>query len=166
MAKMMLRRMTSVDADDLLEPRTVTPITHLRITSQKCLLFQARFFVVSSSLLMVPVNFFQIFIQQLLPSHPFQPNEHDRYNVYNAIYILLNSRPHVSDLKRQKAIHATPEHSNGPHKPPSPLNLTPRWSLMIEDAGLHRDSGGLHGMCHIHQFIFSSIDGPFRIACC
>lgn len=106
----------------------------------------------------------QTFLQQLLPSHPFQPNEHDRYNVYNAVYILLNSRPHVSDLKRQKAIRATPEHSNGPRKPLSPAQFDT--ALVIEDASLHRDSGGLHGMCHIHQFLFSSIDGPFRVARC
>jgi hypothetical protein len=55
---------------------------------------------------------FQTFIQHNLSSQAPQPNDHDRYNVYqgkpvyNGVYTQLRSRPH-SDLKRQKTICAT-----------------------------------------------------------
>jgi len=83
------------------------------------------------------------FIQETFTSHALLPNEYDRYNVYNAVHIMLPSKPHVNDRKRQKTIHATPEHSNGPRKQPSSAHFDT--ALVIKDEYLHRDEGGLHG---------------------
>ena len=83
------------------------------------------------------------FIQENLTSHVILPNEYDRYNIYNNIRVILPSKPHVSDRKRQKTIHATPGHSNGPRKQPSPAHFDT--ALVIEDEDLHREEGGLNG---------------------
>jgi hypothetical protein len=63
------------------------------------------------------------FIQEKFTSHTLLPNEFDRYNIHKAIHIMLPSKPHVSDCKRQKKIHAIPEHSNGPWKQLSPAHF-------------------------------------------
>ena len=84
------------------------------------------------------------FIQQNITSHTLVPNEYDRFNIYNAVHVMHSSQPHVSDRKRQKTIHATPEHSNGPRKRPSPARFDT--ALIIEDDDLHRKQGGLNGM--------------------
>jgi hypothetical protein len=57
---------------------------------------------------------------------------------------MLPSKPHINDRKRQKTIHVTPEHSNGPWKQPSPAHFDT--ALAIEDEDLHQDEGELHGM--------------------
>ncbi|KAI0279323.1 hypothetical protein BGY98DRAFT_1089274 [Russula aff. rugulosa BPL654] len=76
-------------------------------------------------------------------SRTIVPNEYDRFDVYNAVHIVLPSRPHISDRKRQKTIHATPEHSNGPRKQASPARFDT--ALVIEDTDLYRE-GGLRGL--------------------
>jgi hypothetical protein len=83
------------------------------------------------------------FIQEKFISRTIVPNEYDRFDVYNAVHIVLPSRPHISDRKRQKTIHATPEHSNGPRKQASPARFDT--ALVIEDTDLYRE-GGLRGM--------------------
>src|SRR6202040_2926541 len=84
------------------------------------------------------------FIQQTFTSRPLLPNEYDRFNVYNTIHVMLPSQPHVSDRKRQQTIHATPDHNKGPRKRLSPARFDT--ALIIEDADLYREEGGLHGM--------------------
>ena len=58
----------------------------------------------------------QIFLDHNMPHnvHTLKPNQFDRFDIYNAISILLPSKPHVSDTKRLITVRATPEHSNGP----------------------------------------------------
>jgi hypothetical protein len=85
----------------------------------------------------------KVFLQENIPARTLQPNEYDRYNLYNAVYITLPSEPHISDRKRQKTLHATAGHSNGPRKPPSPAQFDT--ALLIEDLDLHCNSGGLSG---------------------
>ncbi|KIM82079.1 hypothetical protein PILCRDRAFT_8320 [Piloderma croceum F 1598] len=84
------------------------------------------------------------FIQEKFTSHALLPNAFDRYNVYKAVHLMLPSKPHVSDRKCQKKIHATPECSNGPRKQPSPARFDT--ALVIEDVNLHCKEGGLHDM--------------------
>lgn len=71
------------------------------------------------------------------------PNAHDRFDVFKAIYIQLTSRPHVSDLKKRKAIAAVPEQRRDLRRPAS----RPRFdtALVIEDEELYRTEGGLNG---------------------
>ena len=76
----------------------------------------------------------KLFLQNL-PGHTLQPNEFDRYNIYNAVYVTLPSKLHVSDCKRQNAIHATAERDNGPRRPPSYARFDT--ALIIEDENLH-----------------------------
>ena len=92
----------------------------------------------------------KLFLQNL-PGHTLQPNEFDRYNIYNAVYVTLPSKLHVSDRKRQNAIHATAERDNGPRRPPSYACFDT--ALIIEDENLHRDKGGLNGMWYIVLFL-------------
>jgi hypothetical protein len=77
----------------------------------------------------------KLFLRENLPGHTLEPNEYDHYNVYNTIHIKLCPKPHVSDRKRHKTIHATPEHSNGPRKQPSPAHFDT--ALIIENLDLH-----------------------------
>ena len=84
------------------------------------------------------------FIQEKFTSHTMVPNEYDHFNVYNTVHIILPSRPHISDRKCQKTIHAISERSNGPRKQMSSARFDT--ALVIENADLHREKGGLHGM--------------------
>ncbi|KIM86001.1 hypothetical protein PILCRDRAFT_25702, partial [Piloderma croceum F 1598] len=65
----------------------------------------------------------QTFLDDYLPCHTLKPNQFDRFDIYNAISILLPSKPHVSDTKCLISVRATPEHSNGPRKPPTPARF-------------------------------------------
>ena len=86
------------------------------------------------------------FIQEKFISRTVQvvPNKYDHFDVYNAIHNTLPSRSHISDRKRQKTIHAIPEHSNGPRKQLSSARFDT--TLVIENDDHHREKGRLHGM--------------------
>lgn len=75
----------------------------------------------------------QIFLDHNMPHNvrALRPNQFDRFDVYNAISILLPSKPHVSDTKRLITVRATPEHLNGPRKPPTPARFDT--AVIIED---------------------------------
>ena len=94
-----------------------------------------------------------LFLQENLPTHALQPNKYDCYNIYNVVYITLPPRPHVSENKRQKTIHATAGHSNGPRKLPSPAQFDT--ALLIEDPKLHHANGGLSGTWILHILPYS-----------
>src|SRR6202034_4637657 len=65
----------------------------------------------------------QMFLDDHLPRNTLKPNQFDHFDIYNAISILLPSKPHVSDTKRLISVRATPEHSNGPRKRPTPARF-------------------------------------------
>jgi hypothetical protein len=92
----------------------------------------------------------KFFLQENLPTRTLEPNEYDRYSVYNVVYVTLPPRLHISDHKRQKTIHATAGYSNGPRKPPSPAQFDT--VLLIEDLDLYRAEGGLSGTSILHIF--------------
>jgi hypothetical protein len=73
------------------------------------------------------------------------PNEHDRFDIYKAVHVMYRPQAHVSDLKRQNTIHATPKQSNGAdsRKQTSPARFDT--ALVIEDGDLHHERGGLSG---------------------
>ena len=75
----------------------------------------------------------QIFLDHNIPRNvpTLKPNQFDRFDIYNAISILLPSKPHVSDTKRLITVRATPEHLNGPRKPPTPARFDT--AVIIED---------------------------------
>jgi len=93
------------------------------------------------------------FIQENFSPHTLQPNEYDHYSVYNAIHLMRPSKPHVSNHKHQQTIHATPEHSNGPQKPPSPARFDT--VLLIEDDNhnLVTVDGGQNGVVYLHVLV-------------
>jgi hypothetical protein len=88
----------------------------------------------------------QSFLDDHLPRHTLKPNQFDRFDIYNAISILLPSKPHVSDTKRLISVRATPEHSNGLRKPPTPARFDT--AVVIEDEEAYEE-GQIAGMAHI-----------------
>src|ERR1700683_1524249 len=87
----------------------------------------------------------QIFLDHNMPHNvpTLKPNQFDRFDIYNAISILLPSKPHVSDTKRLITVRATPEHSNGPRKPPTPARFDT--AVVIEDEEVYEE-GQIAGM--------------------
>jgi hypothetical protein len=75
----------------------------------------------------------QIFLDHNMPHNvrTLKPNQFDCFDIYNAISILLPSKPHGSDTKHLIMVRATPEHSNGPQKPPMPARFDT--AVIIED---------------------------------
>ena len=84
----------------------------------------------------------QSFLNKHIPNS-LNPNQFDCFDVYNAISILLPSKPHVSDTKRLISVRATPEHLNGPRKPPTPARFDT--AVIIEDEEVYKE-GQIEGM--------------------
>jgi hypothetical protein len=81
----------------------------------------------------------QVFLNNHLSHnrHPLKPNQFDRFDIYNAISILLPSKPHISDSKRLISVRATPEHSNGPRKRPTPAHFDT--AVIMEDEEVYEE---------------------------
>ena len=71
------------------------------------------------------------------------PNQFDCFDIYNTISNLAPSKPHVSDTKRLISVRATPEHPNGPRKPPTPARFDT--AIIIEDEEVYKE-GEIEGM--------------------
>ena len=84
------------------------------------------------------------FLQENFASTTLIPNEHDCFDVYKSVRITQHSQSYVSDGKHHKTIFATPEHSNGSRKKPSPACFDT--VLVIEEMDLHCREGKLQGM--------------------
>ena len=84
----------------------------------------------------------QSFLNKHIPNS-LNPNQFDCFDVYNAISILLPSKPHVSDMKRLISVQATPEHLNDPQKPPTPARFDT--AVIIEDEEVYKE-GQIEGM--------------------
>ena len=78
----------------------------------------------------------QSFLNKHMPGS-LRPNQFDRFNIYNAISILLPSKPHVSDTKCLISVRATPEHPNGLRKPPTPARFDT--AVIIEDEEVYKE---------------------------
>jgi hypothetical protein len=84
----------------------------------------------------------ETFLKDHMPANTLKPNTFDRFDLFKSISILRPSKPHVSDTKRRITIRATPQHSNGPRKPPTPARFDT--ALIIEDIDAYEE-GGLNG---------------------
>ena len=78
----------------------------------------------------------QSFLNEHMPNS-LNPNQFDCFDIYNTVSILLPSRPHVSDTKRLISVRATPEHPNGPRKPPTPARFDT--AVVIEDEEVYKE---------------------------
>jgi hypothetical protein len=76
-------------------------------------------------------------------SQTLKPNQFDCFDIYNTVSILLPSKPHVSDTKHLITLQATPEHSNGPRKLPTPAHFDT--AVIIEDEEAYEE-GQIAGM--------------------
>jgi hypothetical protein len=87
----------------------------------------------------------QTFLDHNMPCniHILKPNQFDCFDIYNAISILLPLKPHVSDTKCLITVQATPEHLNGPQKPPMPARFNT--AVIIEDEEAYEE-GKIVGM--------------------
>ena len=94
----------------------------------------------------------ETFLKDHMPANTLMPNAFDRFDLFKSISILLPSQPHVSDTKRRVTIRATPQHSNGPRKLPTPARFDT--ALIIEDVDAYEDSG-LAGVFIFSQYICS-----------
>ena len=79
----------------------------------------------------------QTFLDDHLPRNSLKPNQFDRFDLYNAISILLPSKPHVSDTKRLISVRATAERSNGLRKPSTPARFDT--AVVIEDEKVYEE---------------------------
>jgi hypothetical protein len=93
----------------------------------------------------------QIFLNNHFPHNILKPNQFDHFDIYNSISILLPSKPHVSDTKRLISVRATPEHSNGPRKPPTPAHFDT--AVLIEDEEVFEE-GQISGMWCMPVFYY------------
>jgi hypothetical protein len=91
----------------------------------------------------------QSFLDKHMPCS-LKPNQFDCFDIYNAISILLPSKPHVSDTKRLISVRATPEHLNGPRKPPTPAHFDT--AVVIEDEEVYEE-GQIRGII-LMSYIF------------
>ena len=80
--------------------------------------------------------------------HALKPNQFDRFDIYNAISILLPSKPHISDTKCLITLRATPEHLNGPRKPPTPAHFNT--AVIIEDEEAYEEGQIAGTLCQFY----------------
>jgi len=74
----------------------------------------------------------QTFLTKHMPLSKFSASPHDRFDVYNSVFILLPSQTHVSDVKRLNKICACPQiPSTNPRKPPK--SAIADTALIVED---------------------------------
>jgi hypothetical protein len=106
----------------------------------------------------------QSFLDDHLPRHTLKPNQFDRFDIYNAISILLPSKPHVSDTKHLISVRATPEHSNSPRKPPTLARFDT--AVVIEDEEAYEE-GQIAGMrCTFYAILILNFAFFDRPPCC
>lgn len=95
----------------------------------------------------VPV--FQGFLNKHKPNSIFSASISDRFDVYKSIMVILPSVPHISDQKQMHKLRACciiPSHDIC--KPDTPAHFNT--ALIVQDQNLHKELGGLHGMCYGH----------------
>ena len=88
----------------------------------------------------------------VIPSSPTSSTD-DRFDIYNAISILLPSKPHVSNTKHLISVRATAEHSNGARKPSTPARFDT--AVVIEDEEVYEE-GQIAGTWHMFYYNFCS----------
>jgi hypothetical protein len=87
---------------------------------------------------------FQSFLNQRLPQVQIPASIYDRFDVHTSLMIMMPTVPHVSDLRRIHKLRVCCEISNNsPRRPDSPAHFDT--ALLVQDQGLHREKGGLHG---------------------
>ena len=91
----------------------------------------------------------QSFLNKHMPGS-LSPNQFDHFNIYNPISILLPSKPHVSDTKCLISVRATPEHLNGPQKPPTGTSAHFDTAVIIEDEEVYKE-GQIDSTCGAHS---------------
>ena len=91
----------------------------------------------------------QTFLNDHLPCNTLKPNQFDCFDIYNAISILLPSKPHVSNTKRLISVRATAKCSNGPQKPPTLARFDT--VVVIEDEEVYKE-GQIAGMWRIFYY--------------
>ncbi|KAH7908431.1 hypothetical protein BJ138DRAFT_1012802 [Hygrophoropsis aurantiaca] len=77
-----------------------------------------------------------------LPNRRYKPTKHDRFDVYDVVYIQIPDAPHFGATKRQLRIRASPARANGPRKQPTPARFD---TMLVEDDKEARRLGGLNG---------------------
>lgn len=87
---------------------------------------------------------FQAFLNKQIPESRISASIYDRFNVYKSVVVLHPSVPHISDTKQFDKLRACCTiPSCNLRKPDTPAHFDT--ALIVEDCGLQREMGGLHG---------------------